>query len=170
MSEEPDLRKSRKRDWPACETPIEILGSSEFGGTAHFTLEVRGRVHSTSQDYWDANWLRTYVVAKVPGFDASFGYELMQVGDLAAFHRELAAMSANLSGSAKLTTLEDFLEVSGTMDALGRIEWKVRLTYPSGGGSQLEFVIKADQSYLPKLVGQVQDVLVANPLIGNPNG
>ena len=54
------------------------LVTIEVGGheRERILLNVLGRSHPDATDYWDGNWLRTSIEARVGGFTAAFGADL----------------------------------------------------------------------------------------------
>ncbi len=55
------------------------------------------------------------------------------------------------------------------MNKMGQLLWSGQTCYPVGNGAVLKFEFKSDQSYLQRLVKEVEDILLVFPVIGNPD-
>lgn len=139
---------------------IEIRGHK-----ARLTLQFQHRAYPEAQDYWDGNWVATRFRAEMPGIVVDFT-EQVHLGDVVRFQEGLQQLLVASSGQATLAMMEEYLTVTGTLDTQGKLHWAAWITHPYRGGARLEFEMAADQSYLPALLGQVDDVLTEFPVRG----
>ncbi len=54
------------------------------------------------------------------------------------------------------------------MNYSGQIMWSGETCYPAGYGAVLKFEFKSDQSYLKRLIKELDDILTVFPVIGKP--
>ena len=141
---------------------IEILGNGAF-----VTLNFHHRAYPEAQDYWDGNWVVTRIQAETQGFRADFT-DQVHLGDVVRFYEGVMSLHTTLSSEATLTMMEEYLTVNGTLDARGGLDWSVLVTHPHQRNTQLQFMFRADQSYLPALIQQLEGVLVEFQVRGRP--
>ncbi len=128
-------------------------------------IQVIGYSHPHMDDYWDGNWLICEVRAVIPGFNVTFPVNL-RTNELTSFYDELVQMYSSMSGSSSLVGLESNVDIQVQMDRLGKLEWQVRLTFPSGYGASLEFQIPSEQSYLISLIDELKVIIKEFPIKG----
>lgn len=136
------------------EHKIEIKGNGVF-----VRLDFLHRGYPEAHDYWDGNWVVTRIQAEVRGFKADFT-DQVHLGDIVRFYEEVLKLNASLTGKATLAMMEEYLVVTGTLDTRGSLDWSVLLLHPVKRDIQLQFEFGADQSYLPDLIQQLEDVLI----------
>ena len=135
------------------------------GDAARLTLEMQHREYPESTDYWDANWVVTRFFATAPGFRADF-VESVHLSEVISLRKGLAKMHARMEGAVEWKAMDGFLELTAEMDKLGHIHWTIDLIYPAGVGARLSLELENDQTYLPALLNQIDDILEAFPLLG----
>jgi hypothetical protein len=77
-------------------------------------------------------------------------------------------MYKNLKGKAELRNLDSYLHFNCVMDKLGKVTWTIETHFPPGYGATLNFEFDSDQTYLPKLIKELDEILVSYPVIGKP--
>lgn len=132
---------------------IEIRGDGTF-----VRLGFSHRAYPEAQDYWDGNWVVTRIQAESQGFRADFT-DQVHLGDVVQFYEQVMSLHATLSGEATLAMMEEYLTVTGTLDARGGLHWSAMLAQPFRRDNRLQFTFWADQSYLPALIQQLENVL-----------
>ncbi len=137
------------------EHTIEIRGAGAF-----VRLDFQHRAYPEKQDHWDGNWVVTRIQAEVPGFRADFT-DQVHLGDVVRFYEEVLKMHVTLSGQATLAMMEEFLSVTGELDPRGALRWSARLARSFRSGTHLHLAWEADQSYLPELIRQLEEALIA---------
>ncbi len=140
-----------------------------FGGdeAEYLTLTVHGRSLANSVDYWDGNWLTCTAEVAVGAFQGSLN-RLLRNEDISRFHRRVTALHERLTGEALFDTLENWLDLRLIGDSRGHIETRGQLCDDPVTGNVLEFRLFFDQTYLPRLMTQLRDVLAFFPVVGVP--
>jgi hypothetical protein len=138
-----------------------------IGMETKIELDVLGRSHPHSTDFWDGNWVTTNYEIGIPGYTVSFLGNL-RTDEISDFSNDLKSMNQHLRGKAVLSNMDNFLHIVGKMDVLGKITWAVETCYPAGYGATLKFEFEADQSYLMTLIRELDNILKNFPVIGKP--
>jgi len=133
---------------------IEIRGE----GTS-VRLDFQQRAYPKAQDYWDGNWVVTRIETEAQGFRADFT-DQVHLGDVVRFYEEVMNLHVTFSGEVTLAMMEEYLTVAGRLDARGGLHWSVLIKHPVKRNTQLQFTFRADQSYLPELIQQLENVLI----------
>lgn len=137
------------------------------GDGAFVTLDFHHRAYPEAQDYWDGNWVVTRIQAATQGFNADFT-DQVHLGDVVPFYEQVMKMHATLTGEATLAMMEEYLTVTGTLDARGGLDWSAMLSQPFRRDNRLQFTFRADQSYLPDMIQQLEHVLTEFGVWGRP--
>lgn len=130
-------------------------------------IEVLGRTHPDALDYWDGNWVTSFLHVEIPGFQADFMADL-RTDEFQQFRDELKTMRDTLKGKAKLIHMEEAIQLEGVIDPLGMVWWKGRFCHPVGDGAVLTFDFNFDQTYLHGMIKDLNDILYEFPVIGKP--
>ncbi|MET4559832.1 hypothetical protein ABIA69_000975 [Lysinibacillus parviboronicapiens] len=130
-------------------------------------MEVLSRKYPNSADYWDVNWIDSKINVEIPGYLVQF-YADLRTDDVRDFVDELKLMSSSLQGKAILKNLESTIHFECKMNYSGQIMWSGETCYPAGYGAVLKFEFKSDQSYLKRLIKDLDDILTVFPVIGKP--
>jgi hypothetical protein len=86
--------------------------------------------------------------------------------DFELFKRELKATYKNLNGTAKFKTLEGQIEINMRGDRLGHFEIECVAMDEPGTGNQLEIRMGFDQTYIPDLLRQLDNIISEYPIQG----
>ncbi|WP_306210183.1 WapI family immunity protein [Actinoplanes sp. RD1] len=147
------------------ERPTVVIGAAEAGTV---TISALGRVHGSASDFWDGNWLHTPVDIAVGGFTGDIPASL-RAEEFRAFREELERVYADLTGTATLKSMEDWLHLTVAVEARGLITVTGRAIDAHGSGNQLHFRIRGlDQSYLPPVISALIALEEAFPVLGTP--
>lgn len=130
-------------------------------------IEVLGRTHPDALDYWDGNWVPSFLHVEIPGFQADFMADL-RTDEFQQFRDELKNMRDTLKGTAKLIHMEEVIQIEGVIDPLGMVWWKCRVCHPVGEGAVLTFDFHFDQTYLHGMIKDLNDILYEFPVFGKP--
>lgn len=141
---------------------IHLLGEQE-----QTKITIVKRSYSASVDFWDANWLDTEITIKIPGYSAHFDAQL-RTDEFRDFYKQLKNMNDKRKGKAELTSMEGVIEVQCRTNLLGQIAWQAKTQYPVGTGAVLTFEFASDQSYLPLLLRELENLLARYPVVGTP--
>jgi hypothetical protein len=137
------------------------------GDDARIEIEVMGRSHPGSDDYWDGNWLTSSLKINIPGYHVSFICDI-RTDELQDFLDELKTLYEQFRGKAQFKNIDNYLHFECEMDKLGKVKWCVETCYPAGYGAVLKFEFESDQSYLPRLMQELNGTLHSYPIIGKP--
>ncbi|MFC7686431.1 hypothetical protein [Ureibacillus sp. GCM10028918] len=129
-------------------------------------IGVVTRSHPNTTDYWDINWIDSIVNVEIPGYVVQF-YASLRTDELSDFLHELKLMNRNLKGKAILSNLDSYIHFECEMDRLGKMKWSGKTCFPAGNGAELTFEFKSDQSYLERLIKELESILSVFPVIGN---
>lgn len=123
----------------------------------HLTI----RLPETRTIYGSCNgYVEVEVEIKVGAFGGKYRTEFTN-GDLPALRSELQELYGNLSGNLKFYTLEGQLEFTIKGDGRGHFEAECEANESSGGNeSRLIFTLKFDQTQLPRMIGELNAMLV----------
>ncbi|MBY0222606.1 hypothetical protein ABZ756_02820 [Mammaliicoccus sciuri] len=130
-------------------------------------IDVLARMYPNSSDYWDGNWLSSNLKIEIPGYTVDFSASL-RADEIRDFLNDVKLMHRNLSGKAKLTSLEDYIHLEGEMDKRGHIDWSGETCYPAGSGAVLTFEFVSNQSYLEEVIKELEDITYVYPVTGKP--
>ncbi len=138
-----------------------------LGEETKLEIEVLCRNHPDCTDFWDGNWVKSKVNIEIPGYLVDFNADL-RTDEIRDFLNELKEMNKHLKGTATLSNLDSYLYFKCVMNKTGGVFWSIETCYPAGYGAVLNFEFEADQSYLEKLIRELDDILTAFPVIGKP--
>ncbi len=128
-------------------------------------INILGRMHPDSSNYWDANWLDAKIVIEITSFKACY-YTALRVDDFKSFYEELIDLQKNNLEEVLFTTIEEGL--------LLRCAIKKRGNFICSGQAQdgslnlLNFKIIFEHNALSRLIAQLEEILKQYPLIGAP--
>ncbi|WP_344416056.1 WapI family immunity protein [Amycolatopsis minnesotensis] len=132
----------------------------------HLSIALLGRAHPGSEDYWDGNWVLSPIAIHAGGFQGTIGATL-RMDELAKFHGELGAVYETLSGAAVLDSMEDWLKLTVRCEPSGVLAVDGIALDQAGHGNQLRFELGGlDQSHLPPVLDELEDCLLAYPVLG----
>lgn len=135
--------------------------------TERVEIEILTRTHPTSLDFWDGNWIDSNIKVVIPGYSVHFPAHL-RTDELRDFLYELKSMNRTLKGSAVLNNLDHYIHIESEINNLGHINWKGETCYPAGYGARLNFEFQSNQSYLHKIIKELEAILEIYPVIGIP--
>jgi hypothetical protein len=119
-------------------------------------------------DRWDGNWIDCEVEVSVGAFRGRFRANLRS-DELGTFCAELEALNGTLEGTASLNTMEEQIALSLTGDGKGPFRVQGTAVDTAGSGNRLQFGFEIDQMYLPEILGSLEQLLKAFPVIGTPD-
>ena len=129
-------------------------------------IELIKYSHSNTEMDWDANWVRGFVKVKGGKFTGEFCAELMTI-DFVNFKNELGKLYEKLNGIATFKTLESQVEITIIGDGIGHLIAKCKVMDKAGIGNKLEFEIDFDQTHIPKILNQLENINDKYPVIGD---
>jgi hypothetical protein len=148
------------------EGPPELIVGRAAGD--HLKVQVWGRMHPGSDDFWDGNWLVSLISARVGGFTAEIGAG-RRVDELQKFTRGLEQIYRQLRGKAVLVSMEQWISLTVECRPNGSLFVTGELDDGSGAGNTLAFTIAGlDQTDIPAMVGALAAIEQVYPVLGEP--
>ena len=114
---------------------------------------------------WDKNWISGIVKVKAGAFSGEFKTDFMTV-DFVSFKNEMEKLYDKLNGIATFYTLENQVEIKIIGDGIGHLKAECEVMDYAGIGNKLKFEIDFDQTYIPKLLNQLEKITKRFPKIG----
>jgi hypothetical protein len=133
---------------------------------SRLVLDVKRRARPSSEDYWDGNWLVVDMAVEMGSWTGRFDANL-RCEEFDRFLSEVRHLNENLDSVAEFVTMEGWLRLQLNGDGLGHIAAKGEATDQPGRGDTLSFRMDFDQTYLPRLIAELQDVLKEFPVRGD---
>lgn len=142
--------------------PEVVIGTP---GGDRLKIRFLGRLHPEVDDQWDGNWISAFIDYRVGQFEGSVAASLRSE-ELARFGSSLRDVSRTLRGEAVYESMENWLSLRLRVDAAGRVIVLGTVSDRAGVGNKLEFEIDGlDQSYLPAMIEELDDALIAYPVL-----
>jgi hypothetical protein len=110
----------------------------------------------------DLQWLVANVAIRTGGFTGGFSTSFLAL-DVSRFLGELRQLHATLQGRAQFTTWEKQIEITLEGNGRGQIAVTGDAMDQAGTGNRLRFDIGTDQTYLPKLIAQLESICTTYP-------
>lgn len=107
--------------------------------------------------YENGDWLASNIDVVAGAFSGSVSATLVTV-DFPRFRRELETLYQSLDGTATFNTIERQLEIVCTGNGLGGIAVTGTVQDRAGDGNELRFGFDTDQTFLPALIRQIQEL------------
>ncbi|GAC1657267.1 MAG: hypothetical protein NVS4B3_23650 [Gemmatimonadaceae bacterium] len=147
--------------------PVVLLLGSE--GADHLRIEVTRRLYAHAIDYWDSNWVEGRVALRAGGFRAGVAATL-RTTDFMEFRQQLETLHRTLGGEAQFNTLEEWLALRLSGDAVGHVAIRGELRDEPGTGNTLAFELRGmDQTHLSPVIASLRRVEEMFPTLGAPD-
>lgn len=138
-----------------------ILGKET---SEHLQILVDNFAYPDSTDFWDSNWINTWIKIKVGGFTGEYSAQPRNV-DFLDFKNGLERLYNNLDGYANFNCLDDYLQIKIKGDGLGHFSADcVANDCPGVYGHELKFSIDFDQTEIHSLTKMIDDLLKEFPI------
>ncbi len=140
----------------------------EINDTGNFIRIVPLRfMHPDAEMDWDRNWIETHIEINASPFRGKYKVSLM-TGDFEKFKQELKRVYNDLAGATMFDSLESDIEIKIKGDGLGHFKAKCTATdRTTVDGSELSFVLDFDQTQIPELIKQLEEITTAFPIFGD---
>lgn len=122
--------------------------------------------YSDSVHSWDKNCIRTLLTVKGGAFGGQYKADLFTF-EFEKLKQDLRRVYKNLSGGFSFRTTEHELELKVQGDGNGHFTVDCTAIDHPTWGSHLSFQIAIDQSYIPDLVRQLNDITKKFPIVGD---
>lgn len=134
------------------------MASFKLGTEAgdHLIVEIEGRPDERD------DWVSATISVHAGAFSASIDATLVTC-DFPRFRTQLESLYKTLSGSATFDTIERQLLMNCVGNERGGIEINGIVQDRFGDGNELTFRFDIDQTYLPKVISELQEIEVEFP-------
>ena len=126
-------------------------------GANFLRIDIIGFAHPDAELDWDRNWLKSKLTLKVGGFSGQFDCDLMTT-DFERFKEQLFELYERMGGIAIFETREEQLTIRIEGDGIGHFQADCMAMDFPGTGNKLEFELTFDQTFIPDLVTQLDDI------------
>jgi hypothetical protein len=139
-----------------------VLGT-DYGD--HLTIEVLGRMHAGSRDFWDDNWMVSPITLRIGGFAGRIEAGL-RMDELVGLRVGLEKLLNGLGAAAELESLEPWLRLQVSFDRdLGLTARGEAVADPSSG-TKLVFRLEGlKEPALRVVVDQLRAIEVEFPVV-----
>ncbi len=114
-------------------------------------------------EYYDDNWVSVKVSIATGAFTGNFDAAFI-THDFVKFRAELQSLLETLKGEAVFSTLEEQLFIKLEVDDVGHIAVAGTAIDQPGIGTELKFAFDLDQSYLPKIISSLDEIVTEYPI------
>jgi hypothetical protein len=133
---------------------------------AGLRIWISGRQFPDANDYWDGNWLLVTASCVSAGAQVVTQGPILHLSELRHWLNGLKDLLQAVEGEAELPCMEPNLWATVRLGKTGSGSLAVSIT-PDPLKERHEFEIEIDQSYLPRLVRELEDILTRYPLKGD---
>lgn len=133
----------------------------------YLNVQITGRSHPGSLDYWDGNWVNADIEIYAGSFRGRYGAYL-RAEELRDFRDALARLYSFDSKEAKFETMEEQLSIRITGNGLGHFAAECEALDQAGIGNRLIFSLEFDQTEIPEMLQGLDGVARKYPVIGKP--
>jgi len=137
------------------------------GVSEYLNVQVTGRSHPGSEDYWDGNWVNADIEIDAGSFQARYGAYL-RVEELKDFRDAVARLYSFDSKEAKFQTMEEQLHINITGNGLGHFTAECEALDQAGIGNRLVFSLEFDQTEIPEILKGLDATVREYPVKGDP--
>ena len=146
--------------------PRLLIGSLR---SEHLLVQPTRLEFPDTDDYWDGNWVYADVAVVAGAFRGSYE-PLLRTDEFARFRDDLQVLHDNLKGAATFETMEHWLAINIEGDGRGHFTAKCEARDQPGMGNLLTFELAFDQTDLPVLLGDLDELTRAFPVRRKPEG
>jgi hypothetical protein len=133
----------------------------------YLNVQITGRSHPGSKDYWDGNWVNADIEIDAGSFRGRYGAYL-RAEELKEFRDAVARLYSFDSKEAKFETMEEQLSISIAGDSLGHFTAECEAVDQAGIGNRLIFSLEFDQTEIPEMLKGLDDIVREYPVTGKP--
>lgn len=127
------------------------LNIKDDNGRAILLIEITGQEESEG-------WLKASCNFNNGGFSAHFEFSLM-LNDFYPFTEQLIELHKTLQGEAVFENIESNINLLFRTDGFGHVSIDGKLRHPTNAYLEMLFVIDTDQTFLPTLINECNQLL-----------
>jgi hypothetical protein len=142
-------------------TFFELSDSGDF-----LRITVLNKSHPNAESEWDQNWVNCRIETKSGAFSGLFEGALMTTA-FERFKQELRQLYDTLEGTANFHSYDDYATIVATGDGIGHVNAKCTLRDSHVPLNELTFELALDQTFLPHIINQLNNITRTYPIIGN---
>lgn len=116
--------------------------------------------------YWDSNWVIADIEIAAGGFRGYYRASLFRT-DFPHFRDALRNLYSFESNRGRFETMECQLSIEIQGDRRGNFE-ATCVARDAADGNRLEFKIRFDQTYIPRMLTELDAIIGAYPVLGKP--
>lgn len=114
--------------------------------------------------YEDANWITAHIEIAVGGFEGRYSASLERT-DFSRFRGALKKLYSFESSQGGFSTMEGLLHIDICGDRRGNFE-AICVARDDGEGNRLEFKLQFDQTFIPRMLTELDAIIEAYPVLG----
>jgi hypothetical protein len=126
-------------------------------------LWISARQFPDSKDYWDGNWVVVTACCTAPLSRVFAQGTFLHLPELAMWRDEIVKLHKKAEGTAELKCMEPNLEALVKLNSLGTGTVTICLT-PDHMTQKHQVEFEVDQSYLPRVIEQIDSILEKFPI------
>lgn len=136
-----------------------------LGGTHQYIrIRVEGQENPSAEVFDDSQWLVAGVQVRAGGMSADVPRAALRIDELQGFSDELNEVYRTLTGSAHLTSIENWIDLRIEPRTNGSLHVEGLVQDHSGIGNTLRFTLAdLDQTHLPPLSADLHQALSRYP-------
>ena len=135
----------------------------------YIRIETLYLIKYDSEIDFDRNWIQCKIYASGGAFSGEYSRDLMTT-DFEKFKHDLNSLYTNLNSSAEFYDLEEAVNIKIKGDGIGHFNAEITCNDSPGiEAAQLKFEIDFDQTFIKKIVKQLNIITRKFPIKGNFN-
>jgi len=145
------------------------MKNSEAPNIKIYGLEIWiiGNQFPESDDYWDGNWLTVSAKCSGIGSEVFVKKTYIHLSEINALIERLENLYSELKGEIDFEFMEPELSLAISSDILGHLSLKIGIT-PDHLNQMHEYNFEMDQSYIPKIIDDLKNILKEYPIKSKP--
>ena len=133
---------------------------------SYIRIELHELMFPNAELDWDRNWIKATVKVKAGAFYGQFKADFMTVA-FEQFKNGLEILYKNLSGTAEFKTRERQVDINISGNGIGQLFAICKVMDSVGTGNELEFDLNFDQTEIPKILLQLDQITTEFPITGD---
>ena len=130
--------------------------------------EPTRRAYPESADYWDGNWIYANVAVRAGAFQGAYE-ALLRTDEFRDLRSQLSELYKALAGVARFDAMENWVRVHVAGDGRGNFLASCMARDNLGMGNELTFELDFDQTAIPQMLRDLDQILHAFPVKGSPS-